>query len=41
MVILGLVLGVIVAVIFAAQGCGGTGAGKHHFHGTLVVQTLA
>src|SRR4051794_17262563 len=34
MVVLGLVLGVVVAVIFAAQGCGSHDTGKRRFHGS-------
>jgi hypothetical protein len=33
MVLLGLVLGVIVAIAVAAQGCGNSG-GKRRFHGS-------
>src|SRR3954451_15226498 len=34
MVLLGLVLGVVVAVVFAAQGCGSHNTGKRRFHGS-------
>jgi peptidoglycan/xylan/chitin deacetylase (PgdA/CDA1 family) len=35
MVLLGLVLGVIVAVVVAAQGCGGSHASRRTFHGSV------
>jgi hypothetical protein len=37
MVLLGLVLGVVVAVIVAAQGCGENHPNKRRFHGTAPV----